>query len=124
MNQFNGKYGCTLCQETPRKTPSGLRFTIPYKDIKERTHKGIVRCGKQALQNKILNEKETVVEGVKGPPPVLQMLHLNLVKGVRPDPMHNTFLGAPRSSTEMLLTLHFRPNHASLFIGLHIAKAC
>lgn len=58
----------------------------------------------QVLENEAeLDKRKKVVKGVKGPSPLMYLLHFNLIAGFVVDYMHCMLLGAARTHTELIL---------------------
>lgn len=88
FQQFNGKYGCTVCYHPGLRLSNGARIYLPYK-YSERTHDEVVDAAEQA-------EKDgDAVKGVLGLSPFSSTL--DMVDGIPIDYMHCSLEGVVRS---------------------------
>lgn len=93
-----------LCYHKSGRTISGPRFTIPILNITERSHEKILKDSVEAYTNRqnTTNKKMYIVRGCKEPSPLHNLLYFDVVKGIRPDPMHSIMLGNAKHHTCIL----------------------
>ena len=99
MKQYNGYYGCTFCKH-PTENVEGYRkypnsATIPPLRVDTETKREMLLAGSTG---------QGPVNGVKGPPSLMNLKYFGLVEGMIPDPMHALFLDVLSQHTTILLT--------------------
>ncbi|XP_064473705.1 uncharacterized protein LOC135388223 [Ornithodoros turicata] len=102
---FNGNFGCPWCLMKPEYVSGSMRYlgTSPYV---ERSEAGVVRDMELALQF------DGPVNGIKGPSPVMNLPHFNLVWGFTVEYMHAVLLGVARQFTDLMFN---SVNHGQAF---------
>ncbi|KAG0429616.1 hypothetical protein HPB47_023442 [Ixodes persulcatus] len=92
---FNGYFGCPWCLASGEHVGGSLRYRGTVAD-EERTPEGVRRDMELALQGGVS------VNGVKGPSPLANLPHFNLVWGFSVDYMHGVLLGVARQFADYL----------------------
>ncbi|KAH9385017.1 hypothetical protein HPB48_027053 [Haemaphysalis longicornis] len=107
MYQFNGHYGCGWCLH-PGEVIDGLIFALPHRDCvcepvpEEDTEETLAQMIEAAATGK-------PILGVKGPTPLMNLEHFDVVWGFTPDYMHCVLLGTTRQLLDLWLTSTGRP---------------
>ncbi len=118
FKQFNGEYGCGHCLHPGVQVRKGNGTVRVYPCLEEmpelRDHNTTVRIGEIAKNN------EQSILGIKGPSPVVDLPHFDLINGMVPDYMHCVLLGVCRQ----IATLWFDSKSYSQpwYIGLNTAR--
>ena len=115
ITQYNGKFGCSTCEEPGERARQGKGTTqfYPY-------HPPTVKPKMRESLDMKFNKAETAtpknrIKGVMGPSGLSSMNWFDLVLGIVPDYMHGVLLGA----TKTLMYLWFSPTQSkkAYFIG-------
>ncbi len=118
FKQFNGEYGCGHCLHPGVQVRKGNGTVRVYPCLEEmpelRDHNTTVQIGEIAKNN------EQSILGIKGPSPVVDLPHFDLINGMVPDYMHCVLLGVCRQ----IATLWFDSKSYSQpwYIGLNTAR--
>ncbi|KAG0439871.1 hypothetical protein HPB47_016492 [Ixodes persulcatus] len=105
---FNGYFGCPWCLASGEHVGGSLRYRGTVAD-EERTPEGVRRDMELALQGGVS------VNGVKGPSPLANLPHFNLVWGFSVDYMHGVLLGVARQFADYLF--NSTNCHENFYIG-------
>ncbi|XP_074097864.1 uncharacterized protein LOC141526694 isoform X2 [Cotesia typhae] len=100
MKQYNGTYGCTLCEHPTQRVDNNLKFPISTNVPKSQTDESIKANMVLASANEYGND----IMGVWGPSPLMNLNYFNLVDGMSPDYMHALLLGVVNQHTEILIS--------------------
>lgn len=95
--QFNGYFGCSWCLHPGKRVSGQVKYPLSDVDHPERKEKNMLRDMKRAL------DEGSSFKGVKGPSPLINLPHFNIVWGFIPDYMHSVLLGVSRQLTELWL---------------------
>lgn len=99
--QFNGYFGCGFCLHPGTLVEKQVKYTVTAAEYPE-TKEMLADMEIAVMQNKS-------VRGVKGPSPLINMPHFDIVWGFVPDYMHAVLLGVIRQLTELLLHTSDQP---------------
>lgn len=100
MKQYNGRFGCTFC-EHPTFNVDGIRkYPISTTIPKNRTDASIKRDMILAYNAGVGQD----INGVWGPPSLMNLKYYDLAEGMAVDYMHSILLGVTRQYTEIILT--------------------
>ncbi|XP_065288991.1 uncharacterized protein [Dermacentor albipictus] len=95
--QFNGYHGCSWCLHPGKSVDGTIKY--PADNIpKERTHDLTLQQMAEAASY------GTSISGIKGPSPLINLRHFDIIWGFTPDYMHCVLLGVTRQLTDLWLT--------------------
>ncbi|XP_075534237.1 uncharacterized protein LOC142568042 [Dermacentor variabilis] len=97
MRQFNGHFGCSWCLHPGFVIDGTIKYTID-EPVPDRTMEETIDAMKTAART------GTIVQGITGPTPLMNMPHFDIVWGFTPDYMHCVLLGVARQLTELWLS--------------------
>ncbi|XP_077519808.1 uncharacterized protein LOC144129530 [Amblyomma americanum] len=97
MVQFNGRYGCGWCLHPGQTIDGTIKYPVGT-TVQERTDSAT------RVQMADAAALKTVIAGVKGPSPFMNLKHCDVIWGLTPDYMHCVLLGVTRQLTELWLT--------------------
>ncbi|XP_031780995.1 uncharacterized protein LOC116416451 isoform X1 [Nasonia vitripennis] len=105
MKQFNGIFGCTFCYHPTENVEGTRKYPIDENVHLLRTHDKIVQ---DMILTRSVNSQSGQIEtqevnGVKGPPILLNLEYFNLSDGMTPDSMHCVYLGVTEQYTNLIL---------------------
>lgn len=118
FKQYNGKYGCSHCLHPGQQVRKGNGTVRAYPfegDMSElREHDTTLKIGE------IAQNKGHSVLGIKGPSPIIDLPHFDLINSIVPDYMHCVLLGICRQMS----TLWFDSKHYKQpwYIGLNTTR--
>lgn len=95
--QFNGYFGCGFCLHPGNLVERQIKYTVSDIEYSDRDAEGMLGDMELALV------EQKSVRGVKGPSPLINMSHFDIVWGFVPDYMHAVLLGVIRQLTELML---------------------
>ena len=96
--QYNGYFGCSWCYHPGKLVAGQVKYPVTESEYPDRTEKEMLRHMEKAFQDGVS------YKGVKGPSPLINVPHFNIVWGFTPDYMHCTLLGVTRQIAELWLT--------------------
>lgn len=102
MLQFNGHFGCGWCLHPGTVIDGTLRYTVDNPAPDRSTNQTIEQMKEAAATSK-------VIQGVKGPTALINLLHFDVVWGFTPDYMHCVLLGVTRQLTDLWLSTPKQP---------------
>lgn len=102
MYQFNGHYGCGWCLHPGEVINGTVKYTVCNPVPERDTEETLVQMIQAAATGK-------PVLGVKGPTPLMNLDHFDVVWGFTPDYMHCVLLGTTRQLVELWLTSVGKP---------------
>ncbi|XP_037504319.2 uncharacterized protein LOC119379180 [Rhipicephalus sanguineus] len=97
MRQFNGYFGCGWCLHPGSIVDGTIKYTMG-EPVPDRTAEETTDDMETAANT------GTVVQGIKGPTPLINMPHFDIIWGFIPDYMHCVLLGVMRQLTELWLS--------------------
>ncbi|XP_037572456.2 uncharacterized protein LOC119454715 [Dermacentor silvarum] len=97
MRQFNGRFSCGWCLHPGTIVDGTIKYTID-EPVPDRTMEETINAMKTAART------GTIVQGIKGPTPLINMPHFDIIWGFTPDYMHCVLLGVARQFTKLWLS--------------------
>jgi len=113
--QYNGAYGCWKCLQKGRTAKVGKGHTHIFQFVNEnpkgplRTKEGVIKDSKEIVTIKKQGQKQSNVNGVKGPSWLLLFPKFCIVDGIAIDYMHGVLLGVQK----LLIRLWFSKDFVS-----------
>lgn len=101
--QFNGYFGCGFCLHPGTLVDKQVRYTVTATEYPERKSNEMLADMEMAV---VQNKR---VRGVKGPSPLINLPHFDIVWGFVPDYMHCVLLGVAKQVTELFLHTSDQP---------------
>ena len=103
FKQFNGKYGCSFCENEGERVVRGRGHSRIYKLLQpvpeKRTFQKTVKYAEKALNS------DKTIKGVKGSSLLMQLYpHFDMIEGFVPDYMHSVLLGVTRQFVNLWLS--------------------